>query len=95
MVLPDAASESFEDTEPFNPEEPFHPLSPSSEYPPTLQTPNGDLKSTLNENNSVVRGSYFTAQDLQNVQIAVNEFIGKSLLPYVERQAKLLHESVR
>ncbi|CAG7661317.1 unnamed protein product [Allacma fusca] len=83
----------FEDIEPVNVDEPFHPLSPASEYPPSIPPANGEFSANNNEN-FLIRGKCFTQKDMQNVQIAVNEFIGKSLLPYVERQAKVMHESI-
>jgi hypothetical protein len=44
--------------------------------------------------NNAVRGQYMTPEDLQNIQVSMNEFFGKAVLPYVERQVRLLHEMV-
>ena len=80
-----------------------HPLSPEEEFPSmSFQSPeNGKVlpASSLfmkNQENDVhvVRGQFMTPEDVKNIQVTINEFLGKAVLPYVERQARLLHETV-
>ena len=68
----------------------LHPLSPTSDELPHLSGENG-IPAVYNPPR---RGQFMTPEDLQNIQSTVNEFLGKAALPYVERQTKLLHESV-
>jgi len=76
-----------------------HPLSPEAEFPPLLENGIVTTKDLGNVDDRrgadyVPRGQCMTPEDVQNIQVAVNEFIAKALLPYVERQTRVLHDSV-
>jgi len=79
-----------------------HPLSPEEEFPTSVFPPsieNGSLSGIPSQASdripeNVLRGQFMTPEDLKNIQIAINEFIAKALLPYVERQTRILNESV-
>jgi hypothetical protein len=74
----------------------IHPLSPDVENPPTIISQNGDVQRSLEVTKlkPSVRGKYLVSEDLKSIQATVDEFISKALLPYIERQSRLLHESV-
>jgi len=73
----------------------LHPLSPDLEQPPTIVTLNGNAPISIGTpSKPIVRGKCLVDEDLQNIQATVDDFITKALLPYVERQSRLLHESV-
>ena len=42
-----------------------------------------------------LHGGCLTTEDLDRIQSLINDFCLKSLLPHIERQMKLLNESVR
>jgi hypothetical protein len=42
----------------------------------------------------MMHGQHLSPEDIKALQSAVNEFVSKALLPYIDRQSRLLHESV-
>lgn len=72
-----------------------HPLSPDCEKPPITVQHNGEISSNgMKYTDAIEYGASLTCQDIQRIQLTVNEFISKALLPYMERQCRNLHESV-
>lgn len=79
---------------------PLSPMDPVKLVTNNLLPQNGTVISASNNSTvsvapSTICGQHLSSEDISNLQTAINEFIAKALLPYIDRQSRLLHESVR
>lgn len=87
-------SESEEAVENIVQSELLHPLSPDSEKPPSIISQNGELPNGVKNKINGEYGKALNQHDVRRIQLSINEFICKALLPYMERQCRNLNESV-
>lgn len=87
-------SESEEAVENIVQSELLHPLSPDSEKPPSIISQNGEIPNGMKNKLNGEYGKALNQHDVRRIQLSLNEFICKALLPYMERQCRNLNESV-
>ncbi len=87
-------SESEEVEENIVQSELLHPLSPDSEKPPSIISQNGEIPNGVKNKLNGEYGKALNQHDVRRIQLSLNEFICKALLPYMERQCRNLNESV-